>query len=50
MTLESDANFEEKVTSGMENDMRYLAKFHQNTQKSKTWDFYWVLLNKIENV
>ena len=31
MTLESDAKFEEKLTCGLENDMRNLANFHQNT-------------------
>ena len=29
MTLESDAKFEEKLTSGLENDMRNLANFHR---------------------
>ena len=43
MTLESDAKFEEKLTGGLENDMRNLANFHQSTRKSQTWDFYWVL-------
>ena len=50
MTLESDAKFEEKVTCGLENDMKNLANFHQSTQKSQNWDFYWVLLSKVENV
>ena len=31
MALESDAKFEEKLTCGLENNMRNLAKFHQNT-------------------
>ena len=31
MTLESDAKFDEKLTCGLENDMRNLAKFHQST-------------------
>ena len=34
MMLESDAKFEEKVTCGLENDMKNLANFHQSTQKS----------------
>ena len=50
MMLESDAKFEEKVTCGLENDMKNLANFHQSTQKSQNWDFYWVLLSKVENV
>ena len=50
MILESDAKFEEKVTCGLENDMKNLANFHQSTQKSQNWDFYWVLLSKVENV
>ena len=35
MMLESDAKFEEKVTCGLENDMKNLANFHQSTQVSK---------------
>ena len=31
MTLECDAKFEEKLTCGLENDMRNLANFHQST-------------------
>ena len=50
MTLESDAKFEEKLTCGLENDMMSLTNFHQRTQKSQNWDFYWVLLSKVENV
>ena len=50
MMVESDATFKEKVTCGLENDMKNLAKFHQSTQKSQNWDFYWVLLSKVENV
>ena len=30
MTLKSDANFEEKLTCGLENDMRNMANFHQS--------------------
>ena len=50
MILESDAKFEEKVTCSLKNDMKNLANFHQSTQKSQYWDFYWVLLSKVENV
>ena len=31
MTLKSDAKFEEKLTCGLENDMRNSANFHQGT-------------------
>ena len=34
MTLTSDAKFEEKLTSGLENDMTNLANFYQSTRKS----------------
>ena len=50
MTPESDAKFEEKLTCGLENDMRNLADFQQSTRKSQNWDFYWVLLSKVEKV
>ena len=50
MTLECDAKFEEKLTCGLENDMRNLADFHQSTRNSQNWDFYWILLYKVENV
>ena len=39
MTLESDAKFEEKLTCGLENDMKNLANFHQSTRKYQNWDF-----------
>ena len=31
MTLKSDINFEEKLTSGLENDTLKLTGFHQST-------------------
>ena len=31
MTPESDAKFEEKLTCGLENDMKNLANFHHST-------------------
>ena len=34
MTLESDAKFEEKLTCGVETDIKNLAKFHQSTIES----------------
>ena len=30
MTLKSDAKFEEKLTWGLENDMRNMVNFHQS--------------------
>ena len=50
MTLECDAKFEEKLTCGLENDMRNLANFHQSKQNSQNWDFHSILLYKVENV
>ena len=35
MTLECDAKFEEKLTCGLENDIRILTNFHQTTKFSK---------------
>ena len=39
MTLKSYAQFEEKLTCGLENDMKNLANFLQSTWKCKNWDF-----------
>ena len=39
MTLKSDVKFGEKLTCGLENDMRNLEDFHQSTQNSQNWDF-----------
>ena len=50
MTLESDAKFEGKLTFAFKNEMRDLGNFHQNTGKSKNWDFDGILLSKVENV
>ena len=49
MTLKSHAKFEEKLTCGLENDMRNLANFHQNTWKYQNWYFHGILLSKVEN-
>ena len=38
MTLKGDAKFEEKLTCGLENDMRNTATFHQSNLKSYNWD------------
>ena len=50
MTLKSDAKFEEKLTSGLKNDMRNLANFHQSMQKCQNRDFDGVLLPKVQNL
>ena len=50
MTLKCHAKFEEKLTCGLENDMRNLAKAHQNTWKCQNWDFDGILLSKVGKV
>ena len=37
MTLKSDAKFEEKLTCGLENEIRNLAKFCWSTRTSQNW-------------
>ena len=49
MPPKSYAKFEEKLTCGLENDMRNLASFYQSTQKSQNWDFNGIFLSKVEN-
>ena len=36
ITLKSDAKFEEKLTCGVENDLRNMANFHQSTLKCQS--------------
>ena len=50
MTLKSDAEFEEKLTGYLENDMRNFANYHQSTRKYQNWKFEKMLLSKAENV
>ena len=50
MTLESDAKFEEKLTFGLENNIKNLTNFHQSTCKSQNWEFDGILLSKVENI
>ena len=38
MTLKGDAKSEEKLTCGLENDMRNIVNFHQSNLKSQNWD------------
>ena len=33
------SKFEDKLTCGLENDMRNMANFHLSTWKSQNWDF-----------
>ena len=50
MKLNGDAKFKEKLTCGLENDMRNLANFHQSTGMCQNRDFHETLLSKIENI
>ena len=43
-------NTEEKLTCGLENDMRNMANFHQSTWKCQNWDFDGILFSKVENI
>ena len=45
-----DAKFEEKLTCGLENDMRNMANFHQSTWKSQNLDFDEILQSKVQKV
>ena len=52
MTLKRHAKFEEKLTCGLENDMRNLANFRQNhlkVSKVSTRYFHGIFLSKVEN-
>ena len=49
MTLKSDTKYEEKLTCGLENDMRNLANFQQSTRKTQNWDFNGIFFSKVEN-
>ena len=50
MTLESDAKFEEKITFGLENNIKNLANFHQSNCKSQNGDLNGIILSKVENI
>ena len=50
MTLKGDAKFEQKLTCGLENDMRNMKNFHQSTWKSQNLDFHGILSSKVEKV
>ena len=49
MTLKSDTKFEEKLTCGLENDMRNFANFHQSTRNCQNWDCDGIFLSEVEN-
>ena len=38
MTMKGDAKVEEKLTCGLENEMRNIANFHKSNLKSQNWD------------
>ena len=38
MTLKGDAKFEEKLTCGLEHDVRSIENFHLSNLKSQNWD------------
>ena len=48
--MKSDAKLEEKLTCGLENEMRNLVNFYQSTRKSQNWDLDGILSSKVENV
>ena len=50
MALKSYANFEEKPTCGLKDDIRNLESFHQSTWECQNWDFDVILLSKVEKV
>ena len=50
MTLKSDVKTEEKLTCGLENDLRNLANFYQSTRKFQNLYFAGILLSKVENL
>ena len=50
MLLKSDGKFEETLSSGLENDIRNLANFHQSSRKFQNWDLDGILLSKVENL
>ena len=50
MALKSDAEFEEELTCGLENDMSNMANFYQSTWKPQNCDFDGILLSKVEKV
>ena len=50
MAKDSNAKFEEKMTCGLENNIKDLANFHQSIWESQNWAFYEVLSSKVEPI
>ena len=50
MTLKSDAKYEERLASGLEDDMRNLANFYHSNEKCQNWDFDGILFSKVKNL
>ena len=51
MVLNISVKFKRKLTCAFKSDMRNLANFlPEHVQKSKNWDFRWVVLSKAENI
>ena len=50
MALKIDATLHRKLTCTFKNDMRSLGNFHQNTGKSKNWDFDGIFSSKVKYV
>ena len=49
-TMKIDAKFEEKLTCGLENDLRNTANFHQSTWKIPKLGLDKILLSKVKNI
>ena len=49
ITMKGGVKFEEKLTCGLENDLRNLGNFHQSTRKCQNWNFDGIIFSKVEN-
>ena len=50
MTWKDDAEFKEKLTRGLKNDIRNLVNFHASRRKSENLHFDWLLWSKAYKV
>ena len=50
MTLKGDTVFEDKLTVGLKNDVRYLVSFHVGSRKSENLHFDGLVLSKAYKV